>query len=237
MRLRHLALPLAALAMLTFSGCATNAAPASEPAASTSAPATNGDRTCTYTATGAAAKEVTPPPTTPEVSGTVNLTMQTSIGDLKLALDADATPCTTGSFASLAKQGYFDATSCHRLTTAGIMVLQCGDPSGTGTGNPGYRFADELTTANALEDFTQAAGYKVYPAGTIAMANAGPGTNGSQFFLVYADSPLQPNYTVFGKLDDASTKLVQELAAAGTATGEADGAPKTPVTITAVTLD
>lgn len=152
-------------------------------------------------------------------------TISTSVGDLAVTLDADAAPCTVNSFLSLAKQGYFDDTTCHRLTTAGIFVLQCGDPTATGTGGPGYRFPDELK------------GTETYEAGVLAMANAGPDTNGSQFFIVYADSQLQPDYTVFGHLDEASTGIVADVAADGTANGGADGAPKTPVDIKTVSAD
>src|SRR5690606_21777336 len=113
----------------------------------------------------------TTPPAEPTASGTVPATIRTSAGDLAVSLDADAAPCTVNSFLSLAQQGYFDETPCHRLTTSGIFVLQCGDPTGTGTGGPGYEFPDELT------------GSETYPAGTLAMANAGPDTNGSQFFV------------------------------------------------------
>ena len=108
---------------------------------------------------------------------------------------------------SLAEQGYFDATPCHRLTTQGIFVLQCGDPTGTGTGGPGYSFDDELS------------GDETYPAGTLAMANAGPNTNGSQFFIVYEDTQLPPAYAVFGTVDEAGIKIVQEVAEKGTDTG------------------
>ena len=127
---------------------------------------------------------------------------------------------------SLAEQGYFDATECHRLTTAGIFVLQCGDPTATGSGGPGYSFADELT------------GEETYPAGTLAMANAGPDTNGSQFFIVYGDTQLPPAYTVFGTVDEAGVKLVEEVAAEGTdnANGQGDGAPNQAVEIESVTV-
>ena len=104
---------------------------------------------------------------------------------------------------SLAEQGYFDDTTCHRLTTKGIFVLQCGDPTATGSGGPGYSFEDELD------------GSEKYPAGTIAMANAGPDTNGSQFFLVYEDTELPPSYTTFGTIDDAGLDVVEEVADAG----------------------
>ena len=124
------------------------------------------------------------------------VTIGTTVGDLEATLDREKTPCTVNSFVSLAEQGYFDDVKCHRMTTAGIFVLQCGDPSGTGSGGPGYSFGDELD------------GTETYGAGTLAMANAGPDTNGSQFFIVYADSELPPAYAVFGHVDDAAVATV-----------------------------
>jgi peptidyl-prolyl cis-trans isomerase B (cyclophilin B) len=180
---------------------------------------------CTYTEDGSeSGKQVDPPPSTSAVTGQVTATMATSVGDFTLTLDADKTPCTVNSFVSLAKQGYFDGTSCHRLTTQGILVLQCGDPTGTGRGGPGYSFDDELS------------GKETYPAGTLAMANAGANTNGSQFFIVYGETPLPPSYTVFGSVDDATVAAIEKVAAAGTdnANGQGDGAPVTPVAITSV---
>ncbi|WP_298866494.1 peptidylprolyl isomerase [uncultured Microbacterium sp.] len=221
-RVRLALLALSAAAALALSGCAStpgtgdSAAPGSSPAASQ--PAASG--ACTYTADGRpAAKKVTAPPADPTATGQVPVTISTSAGDLAVTLDADSAPCTVGSFLSLAKQAYFDGTNCHRLTTQGIFVLQCGDPTGTGTGGPGYSFPDELK------------GTETYPAGTLAMANAGPDTNGSQFFVVYADTQLPPSYTVFGHLDAASTQIVAGIAAEGTDNGQPDGKPKTPVTI------
>lgn len=172
---------------------------------------------CDYPEAEEASKEVDPPASTAAYSGTVDVTIETSVGDLAATLDASAAPCTVNSFTSLASQGYFDGTSCHRLTTAGIFVLQCGDPTATGAGGPGYAFADELT------------GDETYPAGTLAMANAGPGTNGSQFFVVYGDTELPASYTVFGTIDEASVATVADVAAAGVADGSGDGAPATPV--------
>jgi peptidyl-prolyl cis-trans isomerase B (cyclophilin B) len=181
---------------------------------------------CTYPEDPAgAAKEVDAPSADAPAEGSVDVTLTTSVGDLKATLDQEATPCTTHSFVSLAEQGYFDATSCHRLTTQGIFVLQCGDPTGTGTGGPGYSFDDELS------------GEETYPAGTLAMANAGPNTNGSQFFIVYEDTQLPPAYAVFGTVDEAGIKTVQEVAGKGTDTGAPDGAPKTPVEIESVTVN
>ncbi len=147
----------------------------------------------------------------------MRITFTSSIGPLELTLDADRTPCTVNSFVSLVEQGFYDGTSCHRLTTEGIFVLQCGDPTGTGTGGPGYSFADELT------------GEESYPKGTLAMANAGDDTNGSQFFIVYADTPLPPDYTVFGTVSAATNARVVEVADAGVQGGGSDGKPKTKV--------
>ncbi|MGO3179926.1 MAG: peptidylprolyl isomerase [Brevibacterium linens] len=179
---------------------------------------------CSYPADSqAGAKDVEAPAEEPEAKGTVDATIATNAGDLAVTLDADRTPCTVNSFLSLAAQKYFDDTDCHRLTTEGIYVLQCGDPTGTGSGGPGYSFPDELD------------GSETYPAGTLAMANSGPDTNGSQFFVVYDDSSLPPDYTVFGQLDEKSTKTVADIAAKGTDSGAADGAPKEKVTITEVT--
>ncbi|UMG92540.1 peptidylprolyl isomerase [Nocardioides sp. TF02-7] len=109
------------------------------------------------------------------------------------------------------------------MTTEGIYVLQCGDPTGTGAGGPGYSFADELQ------------GTETYGPGTLAMANAGPDTNGSQFFIVYDDSPLPPSYTVFGTVDEATVQTITDVAADGT-TPELDGAPNTKVDIESVTV-
>jgi peptidyl-prolyl cis-trans isomerase B (cyclophilin B) len=198
-------------------------------AASSESDAGGDGPSCTYTSDGQTpAKEAELPPETATVTGTVDATMDTSAGTITMALDGENAPCTVSSFVSLADQGYFDSTSCHRLTSgSGLSVLQCGDPSGTGRGGPGYSFPDELD------------GEETYPAGTLAMANAGPDTNGSQFFIVYADSQLPASYTVFGTVDADSIAVVQEVADAGTdnSNGEGDGAPNTPVEISSVKVD
>ena len=207
----------------TLAACGGDDSPAkaSDPKASASGPK------CTYTSDGSSpAKPVEPPQSVATMTGQVTGTMTTNLGDLDLTLDADKTPCTVNSFVSLAKQGYFDSTSCHRLTTQGIYVLQCGDPTGTGMGGPGYSFKDELS------------GSETYPAGTLAMANAGADTNGSQFFIVYADTPLPPSYTVFGSVGPDGVALVKKVAKAGTnnANGPGDGAPNKAVEIQSVTI-
>ncbi|MGN6332550.1 MAG: peptidylprolyl isomerase [Motilibacteraceae bacterium] len=155
-------------------------------------------------------------------------TLVTNVGTIAFTALTDKAPCATRSFAYLAGKKYFDGTPCHRLTTTGIYVLQCGDPSGTGSGGPGYSFGDEnLPKASG--------GTAVYKAGTVAMANSGPSTNGSQFFLVYKDSPLPPNYTVFGTITQG-LDVVSKVAAAGVAGGGGDGAPQDKVTIKTVTI-
>jgi peptidyl-prolyl cis-trans isomerase B (cyclophilin B) len=192
---------------------------------------------CTYDSSGSPSKPVDPPPGDPPKDAPTEVTIATDQGDVKVGLDAEKAPCTVNSFLSLAKQGFFDNTKCHRLTAQGIFVLQCGDPSGTGTGGPGYAFGDELVADDARLQPCQtdaASGTDVctYPAGTLAMANSGPDTNGSQFFLVYKDSPLPPAYTPFGRMSAAGLKVVQSVAKKGVAPGSES--PKQPVTITSV---
>ncbi|MGW0791770.1 peptidylprolyl isomerase [Streptomyces sp. NPDC002911] len=166
---------------------------------------------------------------------TYSMSLKTSQGDIGIAMDAAKTPHTTNSFKALADKQYFDNTKCHRLTTEGIFVLQCGDPKGDGTGGPGYTIPDENLTAlgKAGDD-----GAVTYPAGTVAMANTGqPGTGGSQFFLVYKDTKLPPSYTPFGTMDDAGLNAVKKIAEAGVADGAGDGAPKKTVTVEKATVD
>jgi peptidyl-prolyl cis-trans isomerase B (cyclophilin B) len=164
--------------------------------------------------------------------------MVTDQGRVGLQLDNAKAPCTVNSFASLAQQGFFNDTPCHRLTTSpSLAVLQCGDPTGQGTGGPGYQFANEYPTNQYPPGDPALQQPIVYPRGTLAMANAGPDTNGSQFFLVYKDSQLPPNYTAFGTIDQTGLATLDKIAAAGVAGGGADGKPATPVTITSVQLD
>ncbi|MER5889750.1 peptidylprolyl isomerase [Streptomyces sp. NPDC001941] len=155
--------------------------------------------------------------------------LKTNVGAVKVTMDAAKTPRTVNSFKHLADKGYFDGTKCHRLTTEGIFVLQCGDPKGDGTGGPGYTIPDENLGAlgKAGSD-----GKVTFPAGTVAMANTmQPNTGGSQFFLVYKDTKLPPQFTPFGTFDAAGLKAVQDVAKAGVAGDAKDGAPKKPVTI------
>ncbi|WP_458691213.1 peptidylprolyl isomerase [Nocardia tengchongensis] len=171
-------------------------------------------------------------------AGQVKATMDTNQGPISMTLNPGESPCTVNSFESLAKQKYFDATSCHRMTTGkGLQVLQCGDPSGTGMGGPGYEFDNEYPT-DQYAPTDQAAQFPVeYKRGVLAMANAGPGTNGSQFFLVYGDSQLPPQYTIFGTVDEAGLATLDKIAKGGVAGGGQDGKPASDVNIQSVQIN
>ena len=204
------------------SASATPSASASPTAAAVAEPAHH----CTYTASGTAARKVTLPPASPDYTASYQTTIATNRGSIVINLLNSKATCTVNSFVHLAEQKYFDGTTCHRLTTSGIYVLQCGDPAGTGTGGPGYEFASEN-----LKGAT-------YPAGTVAMANTGqPDSNGSQFFLVYKDSPLPVSYTPFGTITQGLSVL-DAVAKAGSdnANGSGDGHPKENVEIDTVTI-
>ena len=157
------------------------------------------------------------------------LVLDTDAGPITITLDTTKAPKNSNSLAFLAGQGYFDDTTCHRLTTEGIFVLQCGDRTGSGSGNPGYTTADEnLPKADQ-------SGVATYPRGSVAMAEPGGGEAGSQFFLVYKDTPLPPEYTIVGQVTQG-LEVVEEIAAAGVSPDSAnptDGPPAQPLTITA----
>lgn len=162
---------------------------------------------------------------------TWNTTIQTSMGDIELELFGDLAPQAVANFVTLAQVGFFDNTFCHRLTTFGIYVLQCGDPEGTGMGGPGYNFGP---IENAPAD-------DMYPAGTLAMARRGGDgeSMGSQFFLVYEDSRIPSDaaggYTVFGRIT-SGLDVLRAVADAGVEGGFQDGSPAIPVIIEGVTV-
>ncbi len=195
---------------------------------------------CQYPAAGQKSKDVTPPNTgkVPTDPATISVSMATDQGNRGLVLNNAEAPCTVNNFASLAQKGFFDDTLCHRLTTApGLGVLQCGDPAGTGAGGPGYAFSNEYPTNQYPKGDPALMKPVLYPRGSLAMANAGPDTNGSQFFLVYKDSQLPPNYTVFGTIDSTGLATLDKIAAAGVAGGGQDGKPATEVKIKSILLD
>ena len=229
----------AATSTPTSATSAASSAPGQLPAFA--APANLGAN-CQYPpSTGEKASKQNNPPRTGKVPTDppqVSASMTTNQGNIGLQLDNAKSPCTVNSFASLAQQGFFNDTPCHRLTTSeGLAVLQCGDPTGQGTGGPGYQFDNEYPTNQFQPDDPKLQEPVVYPRGTLAMANAGPGTNGSQFFLVYKDSHLPPNYTVFGTIDQTGLATLDKIAAAGTADGSQDGKPKDDVQVKSILLD
>lgn len=184
---------------------------------------------CTYPAgKEEASKEVTPPEDGEvKASGTTKVTLKTNQGDVPLELDSSKSPCTVNSFEHLAKEGFFNDTVCHRsVKSEGMGILQCGDPTGSGTGGPGYTFADEFPTNGVQGDETQ--NPVTYPRGTLAMANSGENTNGSQFFLVNADTTLPPAYNVFGTISEEGLKTLDAIAEKAP---EGDGKPAEEVKI------
>ncbi len=226
----------AAILALVIAGCSSSSgsAASSKSSAATLAGAT---KSCTYTPTGGGTASLPPAKTNPSLTYTA--TMHTSQGNIAFKLLNSQAPCTVNSFQYLANTGFWAGTQCHRLSTnGGLYMLQCGDPtsqasktlacgSNVGSGGPGYSFDDEnLTSAT-------------YKAGTVAMANAGPNTNGSQFFLVFQASQLPPDYTPFGTISAAGLAVLHKVAAAGTTctyAGAGGGVPKDKVVINSVTI-
>jgi peptidyl-prolyl cis-trans isomerase B (cyclophilin B) len=163
-------------------------------------------------------------------TGTVTYVLAMTNGNVRLRLDRVRAPCTVHSFESLADQGFYTATRCPRLVDKTFFILQCGDPSGTGKGGPGYTFASEID------------GTESYKRGVVAMANSGPNLNGSQFFLVWDDSTsLDDNrsYTIFGTMDAASRDVVASMASEGEDGSDprGGGRPNNPCEIVKVTRE
>jgi peptidyl-prolyl cis-trans isomerase B (cyclophilin B) len=202
--------------------------PSASPSAGTPAAAvTEPAHHCTYLASSRPARKVSFPPAKPDYKASYTATIRTNRGSIVIDLLNSKATCTVNSFVHLALQKYFNNTHCQRLSTASqLFVLQCGDPTGTGLGGPGYEFASE-----------NLAGAK-YPAGTVAMANTGqPDSNGSQFFLVYKNTTEAPSYTPFGTIV-SGLNIIQKVAKAGSdnAIAPGDGHPKEKVEIESVTI-
>lgn len=143
------------------------------------------------------------------------LTLQTNCGNIVIETFAREAPVTITVMAILARGGYFNNTLCHRLTTEGIFVLQCGDPTATGSGGPTFRYRDENLPLASENN---------YPVGSVAMVGSGPNTNGSQFFLVYQDTTLGPNYSLWGEIV-SGLEIVKYIAQGGVKGGGVDGTP------------
>jgi peptidyl-prolyl cis-trans isomerase B (cyclophilin B) len=205
--------------------------PTSPSAVQSSSSAPSGATTCEFVETGTAARPVRLPSSTGvPTSGTVTYLLEMTNGPVRLTLDRVKAPCTVHSFESLADQGFFTKTRCPRLVDKTIFILQCGDPTGTGTGGPGYTFADETD------------GTESYVSGVVAMASSGPNTNGSQFFLVWDDSSSldeTAGATIFGSMDTTSRDVVASMAEEGQdgSNPRGGGKPNNPSEILSVTRE
>lgn len=221
--------------LLAGKSSGTTSKPKAKPSATASAtptasptvaePATH----CVYTAAGTAARKVSLPSPTPDYKATYTATINTNRGAIVIDLLNSKATCTVNSFVHLAEADFYSNSPCFRLSTSdGVYILQCGDPTGKGSGGPGYEFANENLTG------------ATYPAGTVAMANlAGEAnSNGSQFFLVYKDSSLPPDYTPFGKIV-SGFNILQTVAEGGYGkplSSGGGGAPKKKVQVESVTI-
>jgi peptidyl-prolyl cis-trans isomerase B (cyclophilin B) len=191
---------------------------------------------CAYTSTGGGKASL--PAATPDWSAAYTATISTNRGPIVIKLANSKATCTVNSFVHLAETNFWNSTQCHRVSdSSGLFMLQCGDPTAKasqalsctsatlGSGGPGYQFNDENLTG------------ATYPAGTVAMANAGANTNGSQFFLVFANTTLSPAYTPFGTIT-AGLDILQNVAKAGTTCtmSAGGGVPKEKVIINSVSI-
>ncbi|HWC35986.1 MAG TPA: peptidylprolyl isomerase [Mycobacteriales bacterium] len=220
---------LAAVAALALAGCGSSSSGGGstarvQPGTPTpSAVATNANGCTKAPALQASPQSYGAEPKLTTAKAAYTATIVTNCGTIVVSLDGKHAPHTVNSFAFLARKGYFTNTPCHRLTTSGIYVLQCGDPTGTGTGGPGYTIPDENLNG------------ATYPAGTLAMANTGqPHTGGSQFFFVYQNTDLPPQYTPFGTVTQG-LDVLRRIAAAGS-NPPGDGSPVQPVVIESFTV-
>ena len=181
---------------------------------------------CRTTTAKAHAPLKTNPPRTAAKKLPTTMTLRTNCGNVVIALDPNA-PFTVTQISALAKAGYYNKSLCHREAISGFYMLQCGDPTAQGNGDPGFSYGDEnLPVGKAL----------TYPAGTVAMANSGPNTNGSQFFLVFGDSPaLGPSYSIWGKITEG-LDVLKFIASKGVNDPSGIGAPKIKVAIESVSV-
>ena len=165
-------------------------------------------------------KNITPPEVKPPFKNRT-FTFTTNCGEIVIQANGKSAPITVTALAALANGGFYNKTLCHRLTTNIIYVLQCGDPTGTGIGKPNFSYRDENLPQAVQTN---------YPAGTVAMANSGANTNGSQFFIVYEDTSMDPDYTIWGRVIKG-LEIVRAIAEAGVADGSTNGMPKQTIAI------
>ena len=165
-------------------------------------------------------KNIIPPEVKPPFKNRT-FTFTTNCGEIVIQANGKSAPITVTALAALANGGFYNKTFCHRLVTDEIYVLQCGDPTGTGMGKPNFSYRDENLPQAVQTN---------YPAGTVAMANSGANTNGSQFFIVYEDTSMDPDYTIWGRVTKG-LEIVRAIAEAGVADGSTNGMPKQTIAI------
>lgn len=232
---RMIASTAAVAAVLTISACADDPEPTSASPASASTPADNAPSTGSIDCAPAPAipTEVptfratqAPPATAPDK---VTVRMVTNCGPITFELNGADAPQSVASFLLLGEGDFWSDSPCHRLVDGGIHVLQCGDPTSTGRGGPGYTFGIENAPADGM-----------YPRGSIAMARTqDPNSNGSQYFIVFADTTLPMDgggYSIFGTVTDGMD-IVDYIAAAGVDGGGVEGMPAQPISILDVELE
>lgn len=212
--MRYPVFVVSVFATIVLSGCAAKPSePISTPAEETPSSASISPKPMPKQYTSAPAMQI-------DQARSYTAVLHTEAGDITVALNAQATPITVNNFVFLAREKFYDGTVFHR-TIPGFMI-QGGDPVGDGTGGPGYRFDDEPFSGQ-------------YARGVVAMANAGPDTNGSQFFIMHADYPLPPNYIIFGKVT-SGLEAVDKIATAPTKPGGEGSSPIQPVVVTSVEI-
>jgi peptidyl-prolyl cis-trans isomerase B (cyclophilin B) len=232
----------------TAKATASASASASASATTSAAAVTEPAQHCSYTSNSAGSVvKASLPTAAPDYKATYTASINTNRGAIKVDLLNSKATCTVNSFVHLALSGFWNNTQCHRMSTSGgLYMLQCGDPtakaaqklsctsSTLGTGGPGYEYASEN-----LPKATSSSGSVIYKAGTLAMANSGGATNGSQFFLVFKDTTLGPDYTPFGTIT-SGLNILQNVAKAGTSctyAGAGGGVPKEKVIIDSVSIN
>ncbi len=233
LRINKVSLSLLVAVALTLTACGNTTETSSTSTPNTSEeitqpePVTESDITCSETKAKGHDPKLIPTPTAVLTKFPKSFTLVTNCGNIVISTVGSKAPFTMTSIAALAKGGYYDESLCHRLTTEGLFVLQCGDPTATGSGGPQFTYPDENLPQNVENN---------YPEGTVAMANSGPNTNGIQFFLVYADTTLAPSYTIWGTIT-SGLDILKAIAKAGAVGGAPDGKPAKTIAISKVLVN
>jgi len=232
LRINKVSLSLLVVVALTLTACGnttetSSSTPSPSEEVTQPAPVNEDGITCTETKAKGHDPKLIPTPAAVLTKFPKTFTLVTNCGDIVITTVGSKAPFTMTSIAALAKGGYYDESLCHRLTTEGLFVLQCGDPTATGSGGPQFTYPDENLPQNVENN---------YPEGTVAMANSGPNTNGSQFFLVYADTTLAPSYTIWGTIT-SGLDIVKAIAKAGAVGGAPDGKPAKTIAISKVLVN